>query len=103
MGFFDKLKKITSNLFSGFTEADEDFFQLVKKAHCKLLFSCGFPHFLNLHFLFLRRDVANRRRDAARCRFAALEGMVIPCKIESPFSFPLAEKKTAIHGQKKRR
>ena len=27
MGFFDKLKKITSNLFSGFTEADEDFFE----------------------------------------------------------------------------
>ncbi len=26
MGFFDKLKKITSNLFSGFTEADEAFF-----------------------------------------------------------------------------
>ena len=23
MGFFDKLKKITTNLFSGFTEADE--------------------------------------------------------------------------------
>ena len=27
MGFFDKLKKITSNLFSGFTEADETFFE----------------------------------------------------------------------------
>lgn len=27
MGFFDKLKKITSNLFSGFTEADESFFE----------------------------------------------------------------------------
>ena len=27
MGFFDKLKKITSNLFSGFTEADEAFFE----------------------------------------------------------------------------
>jgi len=26
MGFFDKLKKITTNLFSGFTEADESFF-----------------------------------------------------------------------------
>jgi len=26
MGFFDKLKKITTNLFSGFTEADEAFF-----------------------------------------------------------------------------
>ena len=26
MGFFDKLKKITANLFSGFTEADEAFF-----------------------------------------------------------------------------
>ncbi len=25
----------------------------------------------------------------------------IPCGMESPFSFPLAEKKTAIHGQKK--
>ena len=25
MGFFDKLKKITSNLFGGFTEADEAF------------------------------------------------------------------------------
>ena len=27
MGFFDKLKKITTNLFSGFTEADEVFFE----------------------------------------------------------------------------
>ena len=27
MGFFDKLKKITTNLFSGFTEADEYFFE----------------------------------------------------------------------------
>ena len=27
MGFFDKLKKITSNLFGGFTEADETFFE----------------------------------------------------------------------------
>ena len=27
MGFFDKLKKITSNLFSGFSEADEAFFE----------------------------------------------------------------------------
>ena len=27
MGFFDKLKKITSNLFSSFTEADEEFFE----------------------------------------------------------------------------
>ena len=27
MGFFDKLKKITTNLFSGFTEADETFFE----------------------------------------------------------------------------
>lgn len=27
MGFFDKLKKITANLFSSFTEADEDFFE----------------------------------------------------------------------------
>ena len=26
MGFFDKLKKITTNIFSGFTEADEAFF-----------------------------------------------------------------------------
>ena len=27
MGFFDKLKKMTTNLFSGFTEADEAFFE----------------------------------------------------------------------------
>ncbi|WP_298021942.1 signal recognition particle-docking protein FtsY [uncultured Dysosmobacter sp.] len=27
MGFFDKLKKITTNIFSGFTEADEAFFE----------------------------------------------------------------------------
>ena len=27
MGFFDKLKKITANLFGGFTEADEAFFE----------------------------------------------------------------------------
>ena len=27
----------------------------------------------------------------------------MPCRIESPFSFRLVEKKTAIHGQKKRR
>ena len=27
MGFFDKLKKITANIFSGFTEADESFFE----------------------------------------------------------------------------
>ena len=27
MGFFDKLRKITTNLFSGFTEADEAFFE----------------------------------------------------------------------------
>ena len=27
MGFFDKLKKITTNLFSGFTETDEAFFE----------------------------------------------------------------------------
>ena len=27
MGFFDKLKKITSNIFGGFTEADENFFE----------------------------------------------------------------------------
>ena len=27
MGFFDKLKKITTNLFGGFTEADEAFFE----------------------------------------------------------------------------
>ena len=27
MGFFEKLKKITTNLFSGFTEADEAFFE----------------------------------------------------------------------------
>ena len=26
MGFFDKLKKITTNLFGGFTEADDAFF-----------------------------------------------------------------------------
>ena len=37
------------------------------------------------------------------CRYAARESMVIPCGMESPFSFPLVEKKTAIHGQKKRR
>ena len=34
------------------------------------------------------------------CGFAAQESMMIPCGMESPFSFPLAEKKTAIHGQK---
>ena len=27
------------------------------------------------------------------CGFAAQESMVIPCGMESPFSFPLAEKK----------
>ena len=27
MGFFDKLKKITTNIFGGFTEADEEFFE----------------------------------------------------------------------------
>ena len=27
MGFFDKLKKITANIFGGFTEADENFFE----------------------------------------------------------------------------
>ena len=27
MGFFDKLKKITNNIFGGFTEADEEFFE----------------------------------------------------------------------------
>ena len=27
MGFFDKLKKITTNLFTTFTEADEEFFE----------------------------------------------------------------------------
>ena len=27
MGFFDKLKKITTNLFSTYTEADEAFFE----------------------------------------------------------------------------
>ena len=27
----------------------------------------------------------------------------MPCRMESPFSFRLVEKKTAIHGQKKRR
>ena len=27
MGFFDKLKRITTNIFSGFTEADETFFE----------------------------------------------------------------------------
>ena len=27
MGFFDKLKKITANIFGGFTEADESFFE----------------------------------------------------------------------------
>jgi len=102
-GFLQFFKKVLVRLRKPGEQIAGDFFQLVKKAHCKLLFSCDFPHFLNLHFLLLRRDVANRRRDAARCRFAALEGMVIPCKIESPFSFPLAEKKTAIHGQKKRR
>ena len=102
-GFLQFFKKVLVRLRKPGEQIAGDFFQLVKKAHCKLLFSCDFPHFLNLHFLLLRRDVANRRRYAARCRFAALEGMVIPCKIESPFSFPLAEKKTAIHGQKKRR
>ena len=32
MGFFDKLKKITTNLFSGFTEADEAFFEELEEA-----------------------------------------------------------------------
>ena len=32
MGFFDKLKKITTNLFSGFTEADESFFEEMEEA-----------------------------------------------------------------------
>ena len=32
MGFFDKLKKITSNLFSGFTEADEAFFEELEES-----------------------------------------------------------------------
>ena len=32
MGFFDKLKKITSNLFSGFTEADEAFFDELEES-----------------------------------------------------------------------
>ena len=32
MGFFDKLKKITTNLFSGFTEADETFFEELEEA-----------------------------------------------------------------------
>ena len=34
------------------------------------------------------------------CGFALTESMVTPCGMESLF-FPLAEKKTAIHGQKK--
>ncbi len=32
MGFFDKLKKITTNLFSGFTEADEAFFEELEES-----------------------------------------------------------------------
>ena len=32
MGFFDKRKKITTNLFSGFTEADETFFEELEEA-----------------------------------------------------------------------
>jgi len=32
MGFFDKLKKITTNLFSGFSEADEAFFEELEEA-----------------------------------------------------------------------
>ena len=32
MGFFDKLKKITTNLFSGFSEADEAFFDELEEA-----------------------------------------------------------------------
>jgi fused signal recognition particle receptor len=32
MGFFDKLKKITTNLFGGFTEADETFFDELEEA-----------------------------------------------------------------------
>ena len=32
MGFFDKLKKITTNLFSGFSEADEAFFEELEES-----------------------------------------------------------------------
>ena len=32
MGFFDKLKKITTNLFSGFTEADEALFEELEES-----------------------------------------------------------------------
>lgn len=32
MGFFDKLKKITTNIFSGFTEADEAFFEELEES-----------------------------------------------------------------------
>ena len=32
MGFFDKLKKITTNLFGGFTEADEAFFEELEES-----------------------------------------------------------------------
>ena len=34
MGFFDKLKKITTNIFSTYTEADEAFFEeQIGRAH----------------------------------------------------------------------
>lgn len=37
MGFFDKLKKITTNLFSGFSEADEAFFEELEETLILLL------------------------------------------------------------------
>ena len=51
----------------------------------------------------LHIQITKHEEYSAMFGFAAQESMVIPCGMESPFSFPLAEKKTAIHGQKKRR
>ena len=44
MGFFDKLKKITTNLFSGFSEADEAFFEELEET--LILADLGMDHMI---------------------------------------------------------
>ena len=77
MGFFDKLKKITSSLFSTFTEADEEFFEELEEA----LISADIGVYTTEEILDRLRDVVKSKgiKDAELVKdelFAILKEMV---------------------------
>ena len=74
MGFFDKLKKITTNLFSGFTEADEAFFEELEET--LILADLGMETALNAVEKLRERVRKEKLRDQEQVK-AALRDVLV--------------------------